>query len=111
MATFDDRKKSFETQFSLDRETAFRVASRRNRLFGLWVAGRLGKTGDEADEYARSVIGADLQRPGDDDVIEKVMADLKAHGVSDLGESQIRAELARFAAEARQQIVGSGQGS
>jgi hypothetical protein len=107
MGTFDDRKKSFETQFTLDQETAFRVGARRNRLFGLWLAGRLGKTGDEAEDYARTVIAADLRRPGDDDVVEKVMADLKAHGISDLDESRIRVELARFAAEARRQITGS----
>jgi hypothetical protein len=77
---FADREKGFEAKFKLDQEQEFRASSRRNRLFGLWVAERLGKAGADAEAYAKQVVAADFQKPGHDDVIEKVQADLAAAG-------------------------------
>jgi hypothetical protein len=82
MTTFDDREKAYERKFAQDEELRFRATARRNKLFGLWAAEKLGLAGTEADEYAKSVIRADFAQPGDDDVIGKVRDDLEAKGIS-----------------------------
>ncbi len=104
MKSFDDRQKGFEAEFTRNQELAFRVTARRNKLFGLWVAEKLGiAAGDAAEAYARAVVDADFEKPGDGDVIEKVRTDLKAKGI-DLSEVQLRTELTRAADEAKRQL-------
>jgi hypothetical protein len=92
MAQFDDRRDSFEKKFAHDEELRFKATARRNKLLGLWVAGRLGKSGPEVDDYAKSVVIADFEEAGDGDVIRKVRADLEAGGQS-ASEAEIRAKL------------------
>jgi hypothetical protein len=81
MAQFDDRRDSFEKKFAHDEELRFKATARRNKALGLWVAGKLGKSGEEADAYAKSVVMADFEEAGDADVVRKVKADLDAGGV------------------------------
>ncbi|HEV8681032.1 MAG TPA: DUF1476 domain-containing protein [Stellaceae bacterium] len=105
MNSFKDREKGFEAQFKRDQDLSFRVAARRNKLFGLWAAEKLGLAAGEASEaYARAVVDADFERPGDGDVIEKVQGDLAAKGIA-LDEAALRVELTRAAAEARRQLT------
>ena len=40
--SFSDREKGFEAKFKLDQETEFRIAARRNKLLGTWLAEKLG---------------------------------------------------------------------
>lgn len=89
MTTFDDRKDAFEKKFAHDEELRFKATARRNKLLGLWAAERLGKSGAEAEAYAKSVVMADFEEAGDDDVLRKVRADLEAHGAAS-GESDLR---------------------
>ena len=104
MKSFEDREKGFEAEFKRNQELQFRAGARRNRLFGLWAAGRLGiGAADEADAYARTVVEADFERPGDGDVIEKVQKDLAAKGI-EMSETQLRAELTRATDEAKRQL-------
>ena len=105
MNSLGDRQKGFEAQFQRDQELSFRVTARRNKLFGLWAAEKLGLAGGEpAETYARTVVDADFERPGDGDVIEKVQGDLAAKGIT-LDEAALRVELTRAAAEARRQLT------
>jgi len=105
MNSLGDRQKGFEAQFQRDQELSFRVTARRNKLFGLWAAEKLGlAAGEPADAYARAVIDSDFERPGDGDVIEKVQGDLAAKGIT-LTEAELRIELTRAAAEARRQLT------
>lgn len=104
MSGFDDREKGFEAKFRLDQEAQFKVTARRNKLLGLWAAGQLGKTGADAEAYATDVVKADFERAGDSDVIEKVVGDLKAKGLS-IGEADVRAQLEKAARTAREQII------
>jgi hypothetical protein len=105
MKSFSDREKGFEAEFKRNQELRFRVTARTNRLFGLWAAARMGiPDGQAAEDYAKTVITADFQAPGDADVIEKVRADLAEKGLA-LTEAELRAELARAATEARRQII------
>jgi hypothetical protein len=104
MKSFEDRQKGFEAAFHRDQELAFRITARRNRLFGLWAAERLGlPAGDPAEGYARTVVAADFEAPGDDDVVGKVRSDLAEKGIA-LTEAELRTELSRAAAEARRQL-------
>src|ERR671910_2811405 len=82
MTNFDDRKDSFERKFAHDEELRFKATARRNKLLGLWAANKLGKSGAEAEAYAKSVVMADFQEAGDDDVMRKIQADLEAGGLS-----------------------------
>jgi hypothetical protein len=105
MRGFDERQKGHEAQFAHGQELAFRITARRNRLLGLWAAERLGlAAGEEAEAYAKAVVVADFQAPGDDDVILKVHGDLAAKGIQ-VTEAEVRAELARAAAQAREQLT------
>ena len=89
MTTFDDRKDAFEKKFAHDEELRFKAMARRNKLFGLWAAERLGKSAADAEAYAKSVVMADFQEAGEDDVLRKVRADLEASGAS-VGEADLR---------------------
>ncbi|MFV0473067.1 MAG: DUF1476 domain-containing protein [Pikeienuella sp.] len=102
MTTFDDRKKAFESKFAHDAETMFKAAARRNRLLGHWLAEKL-KIAD-AEAYAKSVVVTDLQEAGDDDVVRKVMADVKEAGAA-ISEAEIRDKMKAFAVQAMEQIM------
>jgi len=105
MTTFDKREQGFESKFALDQEKEFKAVARRNRLLGEWAAGLLGKSGDEARDYAMSVVAKDFEEPGDEDVIGKLIADLS--GLAD--EATIRAKVAETLVEARRQVLEDGQ--
>jgi hypothetical protein len=76
MTTFDDRESAFENKFAHDEEMKFKAEARRNKLLGLWAAELLGKTGEDADTYAREVIASDFEEAGHEDVVRKVAGDL-----------------------------------
>ena len=80
MGVFDDREKAQENKYFRDQDLRFKAVARRNKLYGLWVAGQLGLKGKEAEAYALDVIKADFQEAGDGDVLRKVGGDLKAKG-------------------------------
>lgn len=104
MTTFDKREKGFEAKFQHDQETQFKVTARRNKLLGLWAAEKLGLAGEDADIYAKEVVVADFEKPGDDDVVEKVMADFANKSV-DVTEADLRKEMERLIPVASEQIV------
>ncbi len=103
MTTFDDRKDAFEKKFAHDEELRFKATARRNKLFGLWVAERLGKTGEEAEAYARSVVLADFEEAGDGDVLRKVRQDLEGAG-SPVAEAELKDRVAQLTARAAEEI-------
>lgn len=103
MGILDDRKMGFEEKFRREEEFAFRLTARRNRLFGKWAASGLGLSGSEAEEYAKSVVFADLQEPGDDDIIAKVEQDFSAKSIAKT-RIELREALDRFAEQVRAQI-------
>ena len=72
----DDRKKGFEAKFKMDQEMEFKVDARRNKLLGLWLAEKLGLPESDYDAYAKEVVLADLDEPGIEDVVRKVMLDI-----------------------------------
>jgi len=105
MTTFDQREQGFERKFALDAEQDFKAAARRNRLLGEWAAGLMGL--ETVDEYARAVVKADFEQPGDEDVLRKVFGDLKGAGVA-ITEGDVRMKMADLLAQARDQIAKGG---
>jgi hypothetical protein len=99
MTTFDKRENAFEGKFARDAELQFKAAARRNRMLGLWAAGKLGKSGAEAQAYAEAVVTADVVEAGSEDVFRKIKADFEAAGV-DQTEHQIRRNMEEFMAKA-----------
>jgi hypothetical protein len=100
MTTFDEREAAFERKFAHDEELRFKALARRNKLLGLWAAEKLGKSGAEAEEYAKAVVLADFEEPGHEDVFRKVRGDLDA-SVSD---EEIRTQMSAFLARAVQEV-------
>ncbi len=103
MTTFDKRKNEAEARFTRDQELQFKANARRNKLLGLWAAEQLGLSGDDAVAYAKEVVIADFERPGDDDVLEKVHRDLTAKGI-EVSEHKVRKEMDRLMEVAREQV-------
>jgi hypothetical protein len=103
MASFDEREKGFENKFKHEEELRFKATARRNRLLGEWAAGLMGMSGDEVAAYAKEVVKSDFERPGDDDVLEKVHGDLQAKGL-DTSEHIVRKHMDDLMSEAVRQI-------
>jgi hypothetical protein len=103
MSSMDDREKGYERKFVLDEETRFKATARRNKLLGLWAAEKLGKSGADADAYAREVVVADMEEAGDEDVLRKVKRDLDEAGVAQSNQ-EIRKTMDELMALAVEQI-------
>lgn len=100
MTTFDDRENAFEAKFAHDEEMIFKAQARANKKLGLWAAEQLGKTGDDADAYAKEVILSDFEEAGHDDVVRKVVGDLNTVTAED-----VRAKRAEFLAQAKEELA------
>ncbi|MDK9695286.1 MAG: DUF1476 domain-containing protein [Siculibacillus sp.] len=107
MTTFDKREEAFEKKFAHDEELQFKATVRRNKLLGLWAAEKLGLSGDEAAAYAKSVVEADFQEAGDEDVFRKIRGDLDAASVAQ-SDHQIRRAMEELLAEAIEQVKKTG---
>ena len=106
MTDFTDRERAEEAKFAMDEDTAFRVAARRNRLLGEWAAEVMNLTAEETDAYKKSVVQADFEEAGDEDVIRKLLGDLTA-AETNVGEAEIRAKLEEMAIEAKRQLTSA----
>ena len=100
---FSDREKGFEAKYELDEENRFKVDARRNKLLGEWLAFQFGFTSDAVAEYAKEVVISDLDEPGQEDVVHKVLADIEKKG-SDISEADVRAKMSEFECVAVEQI-------
>ena len=103
MSSFDKREEGFEKKFAMDEESKFKAMARRNRLLGLWVAEKLGISGDAATAYAKEVVAADFEQPGENDVVHKVMRDLGAKGIA-ITEAQLRVKMDELLVQAILQV-------
>jgi hypothetical protein len=103
MSGFDKRREGYESKFAHDQDLKFKATARRNKLLGLWAAGKLGISGEAADAYAKEVVKADFEEAGDDDVFRKVRKDFDAKSV-DVSDHQIRREMEDLMAKAVEQI-------
>jgi hypothetical protein len=104
MNTFDDRKKGQEAKYAHDQEFVFKAMARRNKLLGLWAAGEMNMEGAEAEAYAKQVVVADFDEPGDEDVYRKVFGDFQEKSI-EMSEHRIRRQMEDLMLEAREQIA------
>jgi hypothetical protein len=103
MTTFDKREEGFEKKFAIDEELRFKANARRNKFLGLWAAQKLGLSGAEAEAYAKTVVLADFEEAGDDDVFRKIRKDFDAKGVKE-SDHQIRRTMDELMAKAIQEV-------
>ena len=103
MTTFDDRERGFEAKFALDQDQEFKAMARRNKLLGLWAAEKMGLSPDGAEDYAKAVVRADFDQPGEEDVFRKIAGDFKGSGLT-ASEGEIRSKMDEFASVARDQV-------
>ncbi|WP_298848454.1 DUF1476 domain-containing protein [uncultured Ruegeria sp.] len=101
MTTFDERENAFEAKFAHDEEMQFKAQARCNKLLGLWAAEKLGKSGADAEEYAKTVVISDFEEAGHEDVVRKVSGDLGSLSSDD----EIRAKMAELLPEAKAQVL------
>jgi hypothetical protein len=104
MVKHEKRAKHHEHRHAQDSELEFKIIVRRNRLLGQWAAEKLGLDGEEATAYAKEVVSADFEEPGDEDVIRKVSKDFREKGVA-TGEAEVRELIARLYAIARNELA------
>ena len=102
--SFGDREKAFESKWAHDEEMRFKIIARRNKLLGLWAAEQMGISGPEADEYARAVVRADFEEPGEEDVVRKVRKDFEAKSIA-RSDHAIRTKMEELLATAADQIL------
>ena len=98
MSSFDDREKSFEKKFAHDEELQFKISARRNKYLGQWASQVLGYNQEKEKEYIQSVIKADFEEAGDDDVFRKLKNDLKDHNIS---EDEVRKKMGELTEKAK----------
>jgi hypothetical protein len=102
--SFDDREKAFENKYKHDEELKFKVEVRLAKLFGQWVAAEIAMTPDKADAYAKEMVAAQLDAPGNDDIIDKAAADLKAAG-KEMPRAALQAKVDALEPVARDQVM------
>jgi hypothetical protein len=107
MTTFDKREEGFEKKFAHDEELRFKASARRNKLLGMWAAGKMGLAGAEAEAYGKEVVMADFEEPGDDDVFRKIRKDCDARKVA-VSDEEIRGAMRELMEQAVAQIKASG---
>ncbi|MBE9635493.1 DUF1476 domain-containing protein [Salipiger mangrovisoli] len=104
MTTFDDREQAFENKFAHDANLNFQAEVRCNRQLGLWAAGLLGKSGDEATAYAERIIKADLDKADHAGIIASITGDLNGRASAE----DVTAKRAALLVEARREVLKEG---
>jgi len=104
MASMKDREKAFESKFAHDAEMNFKAEARRNRLLAAWVGEKLGMSDEDTKAYAGTLIAADLKDAGDDDVVDRIMADAEERKVT-LDRDELKAKSAEFLMQTRADLM------
>lgn len=105
MTSFNDREQGYENKFAHDEDLAFRIKARSHKLLGLWAAGKLGKSGAQAEAYARDLVMADFDHTGGGDIVARLMKDFAAANIK-VTEKDIRIQMQECHAEAQKQLAG-----
>ncbi len=106
MDAMQQRERAFEARFAYDQDLDFRAQVRRDRKLGLWAASLLGKQGGEAEEYAQSLIAAEIEGCGCEALVGKLRHDFQIGRVTQ-SDHQIRREMDRCYAEAKREVRGA----
>jgi hypothetical protein len=82
MTIFDDRERGFEAKFAAKQKGRFDAQARQTKLLGLWAARQMGLKAAEAESYAQALVRADVDKVGQGDVVERIIADLAGRGIA-----------------------------
>ena len=104
MSGLNEREKGMDRKLQQDSDFRFKVEMRRNKLLGYWAAEQLGLDGEASKEYTASVVKADFEEAGDDDVVRKVKADFEAKSIG-VDEEGIRSKIEEYNQQAAQEIM------
>jgi hypothetical protein len=107
MGSFEEREEGFERRFAADEALNFKARARRNKLLSLWAAELIGKTGAEAEAYAKAIVAAGVERDDDEVLFNTLSADFKAAGVA-MSDHRIRRKMQETLAQARAEIAAGG---
>ena len=107
MSEFDKREDGFERRFAVDEELAFKAVARRNKMLGLWVAELTGRSGEEAQAYAKSLVAAQVGETDPESIFAAIRAALTKAGV-DLSDHRIRRKISETMEQARAAVRAGG---
>ncbi|HJN23273.1 MAG TPA: DUF1476 domain-containing protein [Rhodospirillales bacterium] len=100
----DKRSRAQEMDQAIKFELEFKAEARRNKLLGLWAAENLGLSGDAAEAYAMDVVASDMDEPGPEDVVRKVMKDFTDNGIA-IDEKQLCGKMDELIKIARTEVL------
>jgi hypothetical protein len=81
MTTFDERENAFEAKLAHDEELKFQARARRDKRLGLWAAGKLGKAGAAAEDYASRLVATEFEKDSAGQILKTIRADFDRAGV------------------------------
>lgn len=102
---FSEREKAFENKWAHDEELRFKVLARRNRLLGLWAAREMGVA--EAEDYANTLVQAQLAPEGDKAVFAKLKSDFAARNIP-RSDHLLELKMEEFLKDAKAEIIAQG---
>ena len=80
MNSFNEREKGFEAKYQHDQEAQFKIRAIRNKFVGEWGASLIKPENEE--NYVKEVRLSALEKPGDDDIIDKIQKDFETNSIS-----------------------------
>ena len=104
MTTFDEREHAFEAKLAHDEELKFKARARRNKRLGLWAAGKLGKVGATADDYANRLVASEFAKDSAGQILKTIRADFDRAGV-EIPDSKIRRKMDELLVAASEEIM------
>jgi hypothetical protein len=110
MTTFDEREHAFEAKLAHDEELKFKARARRDKRLGLWAAGKLGKTGAVAEDYASRLVATGTEKDSVSQILKTIRADFDRAGIA-ISDLAIRKQMDTLLAAAVEEITkGAVQG-
>jgi len=76
MNSFNEREKGFEAKYQHDQEAQFKIRAIRNKFVVEWGASLIKPENEE--NYVKEVRLSALEKPGDDDIIDKLLNDFES---------------------------------
>jgi hypothetical protein len=101
---FEDREKGYEAKWAHDEDLRFRTLARRSKLLGLWAAGQMGLSDEQAESYIRALLDLEVKGGRDEDVARKLRADFETRGI-DLSDHLIHRKMEELLTEAAEQVM------
>jgi hypothetical protein len=104
MTTFDEREQAFEAKLAHDEELRFKARARRDKLLGLWAAGKLGKIGAAAEDFASRLVATEIEKDSAGQILKTIRADFDRAGI-DIPDHEIRSQMDALLAAAVEEIM------